>query len=359
MMAPNETSLDFVRHLVLHLLMSGPQDLEYIKKTVLHIMSYRLDEAGVITIAGRSQFDAMVWAVMSSLCNAGLAESVKIRRFCITEDGRKAFRAHVNFISAEDLKKVSKDYRRLTSRPDPAKAAPAPERAQVRCREGIVAMIDMLGTREPHNESRTADMHNNWNTLLTYAMHLVKKERGPHGCKISAFSDTMFVTAEGDGRVLLGAFGRVGIRLIPKSIELGTPIRGCVATGRFYQSGRRLFTGPAVREAATYYERPQWVGISTCPSAYGKIGGLGGARACYTKYDMPLKRSVEYDALVVNWPDCYNHEHVDKEGDLDEMLSILDRRMEEAPDVDASFKWRNTRDFLCMATGTEGRPARP
>ena len=46
MMAPSEKSLDFVRHLVLHLLMSGPQDLEYIKKTVLHTMSYRLDEAG-------------------------------------------------------------------------------------------------------------------------------------------------------------------------------------------------------------------------------------------------------------------------------------------------------------------------
>lgn len=165
----------------------------------------------------------------------------------------------------------------------------------------------------------------------------------------------MFVTADGDAKVLLGAFGRICSRLIPKSIHLDIPIRGCVAVGEFYQSGRGLFTGPAVREAAAYYGLPQWIGISSCPSAYNKIDGLGSGRACYAKYDIPLNHSVEYGGLVVNWPDRYNHDHVDREKELDYMLALLEQRMVRTLGVDASLKWRNTRDFLCATTGVEGR----
>lgn len=186
----------------------------------------------------------------------------------------------------------------------------------------------------------------------------MKKEPELQDCDVLAFSDTMFITAKGDAEVLLGAFGRVCTRLIPKSICLDIPIRGCVATGEFYQSGDALISGPAVCEAAAYYELPQWIGISSCPSAYSKIDGLSSGRGFYTKYDIPLKSSVEYGGLAVNWPDRYNHEHVDREKELDNMLRFLEQRLEQTPDINVSLKWRNTRDFLCVATGVEGRPIR-
>ena len=355
-MVSDEKNCNYERHYVLNLLDHGPHFLEEIEKMVLASINDYSKEARSTTVAGRSQFDARMRKIMSTLCNAGMAESIGGRRFRITEDGRKMYKKPENYISTEDLKKESPDYHRLVSVPDLVENAPPSENAPILCKTGIVALIDMLGTRRPRSPDDEERIHNNWSAFKQYADRLVEEDPGLQDCKVSAFSDTMFVTAKGNAEPLLGAFGRVAASLIPKSIDLDIPIRGCVAAGKFYESGQSLFTGPAVSEAASYYERPQWIGISSCPSAYSRIDGMGSGRACYTKYDMPLKRSVEYGALVANWPDRYNYEHADREEELDRMLVTLDRRMAQAADIDASLKWRNTRDFLCAETGTEGRP---
>ena len=353
-MAPNEIHSG-VRHQVLNMLMHGTHDLEKIKERLSRTRGW-IDE-GDATAAGRSQLDAMVWKIMSSLCNAGLVESTRVRQFRITEDGEEVLRNNTDSrISTDDLKIKSADYRRLASGPDLAVTAPQPQEVPVQHKTGIVSLIDMLGTKDSRNKECNVRVHSSWNALLSYAEHLVRNEPALQSWKVSAFSDTMFITAEGDAKVLLGAFGRMSARLIPKSIDLDIPIRGCVAAGEFYQSGRKLFTGMAVTEAASYYERPQWIGISSCPSAYNVIDGLGNGRAYYTKYDMPLKQSVEFGALVVNWPDHYNQEHADREKELDKMLNTLDSRLGRTDGIDASLKWRNTRDFLCVSTGTERRP---
>lgn len=348
---------DYTRNFVLRLLEYGPQSLEEIKRTILRSMAYYADEAEIATVAGRSQFDVTVWGIMSSLCNAGLVESTKIQRFRITEKGKALHHKYNPLISIETLKKESKEYSRLVVETDAKTTLPS-KKISIQPMDGIVALIDMLGTREPRNRNCTVLMHNNWHTLLSYANYLVKKEPELQDCNVLAFSDTMIITAKGNAEVLLGPFGRVCTRLIPKSIYLDIPIRGCVATGKFYQSGDALITGPAVNEAAAYYELAQWIGISSCPSAYNKIDGLVSGRGCYTKYDIPLKRSVEYGGLVVNWPDHYNHEHAGSEEELDNMLRRLEGRLGSTSDISASLKWRNTRDFLCIATGVEGRPIR-
>ena len=292
---------------------------------------------------------------MSSLCNAGLVESIGVQRFHITDKGKEVHRKHNPMISIEILKKESEEYCRLVTKVD-NESVLSPKKVFPTSKNGIVALVDMLGTREQHKANHIMRMHNNWHALLSYANHLVKEESKLQDCKVSAFSDTMFVTAKGNAEVLLGAFGGVCTRLIPKSICLDIPIRGCVAAGEFYQSGDALISGPAVSEAAAYYELPQWIGISSCPSAYNKIIGLNNGRGYYTKYNIPLKNSVEYGGLAVNWPDRYNHEHEDNEKELNSMLRIIERKMERISDISASLKWRNTRDFLCMATGVEGRP---
>ena len=328
---------DGARHQVLALLTYGTQDLEKIKEMLFRTRGYQGE--GDASVAGRSQVDTIVRKIMSSLCRAGLVKSVRMRQFCITKEGKEVlFNDRDNMITTKDLEKKSFGYRRLTSELDLAETTQWPEEVLVERKAGVVALIDMLGTRVPRNASDTRIMHNNRNKVLSCAKHLVKKELGSQSFEVSAFSDTMFVTAEGDAKALLSAFGRVCSTLIPESIVLDIPIRGCVAAGEFYQSGRRLFTGPAVTEAASYYERPQWIGVSSCPSAYNKIDGLSSGSACYTKYDMPLKSSVEYGAIVVNWPDRYNDEHADREVELDKMIGILDCKLEQGSDIEASLK---------------------
>lgn len=346
---------DGTRNFVLNLLEYGPQGMEEIKESILRSMPYYAGEAEATTVTGRSRFDVIMWGIMSSLCNAGLVESTGIQRFQITAEGKAVHRKYNPIISIEILKKESEEYCRLATKVDNEFMSLSKKVLPI-SKNGIVALIDMLGTREIHKANHITHMHNNWHTLLSYANHLVEEEPKLEGCNVSAFSDTMFVTAKGNAEVLLGAFGWVCTRLIPKSICLGIPIRGCVAAGKFYQSGGALISGPAVNEAAAYYELPQWIGISSCPSAYNKINSLNSGRGYYTKYDIPLKNSVEYGGLAVNWPDRYNHEHEDKEKELNDMLGRLEHEMGRTSDISASLKWRNTRNFLCMATGVEGRP---
>ena len=143
-MAPDGKNYDFERHYMLTLLGLGPQLIEEIKKAFLGSTEHSLSEARETTVAGRSRFDVRVRKMMSSLCNAGLAESVGGRRFGITEDGMEVYDKYINLISTEDLKKESPDYLRLVSGPDPVESAPALEKAPIPCKTGIVAMIDML-----------------------------------------------------------------------------------------------------------------------------------------------------------------------------------------------------------------------
>lgn len=357
-MTQEKKSHDFERCLALSMLRDGPKDLEEIKTVILKCVDDYSAEAESATVAGRSKLDVIVRGIMSSLCNTGLAESTKIQRFRITDDGVEMLNRHNPLLKIIDLKNESMSYRRSMLDSDLVKAAPPTKNAPIPCKVGIVSMIDMLGTRERRAEGDAQQLHNDWNAFLSYTEELVRREQVLQSCNVSAFSDTMFITGDGNIKELLSAFGRVAAMLIPKSIELNIPVRGCVAAGEFYQSDQKLFTGTAVNEASAYYNRPQWIGISSCPSAHNKIDGMGGGRAFYTKYDLPLKSSVEYGSLVVNWPDRYNHEHVDREGELGKMLDMLDCRLEETNGVDASLKWRNTRDFLCAATGVEGRPIR-
>ena len=258
-------------------------------------------------------------------------------------------------ITVEGLKESSY-YSRLISEPDLDRTAVLPKKASLQHRNGIVALIDMLGTKELRTKKGVKQMHSNWTEFLSYSQQLAQGKTGIQGYDISAFSDTMFITAEGNTETLLESFGIMATRLIPKSINLGIPIRGCVAAGTFYQSGPNLLTGPAVTEAASYYNQPQWIGISACFSAHKKISSFESGKACYTKYDIPLKTSVERGGLAVNWPDLYNREHDNVEEELNEILCIIDCNLEDILDINASVKWRNTRDFLHAATGIEGRP---
>ena len=205
---------DFERRLVLDRLRYGPKDLEELKSLILdHVNGYSA-EAESATVARRSKFDIVIRGIMSSLCNAGLAESTKIQRFRITDDGKEMLLRHNTPLSITDLEKESQDYHRLTSEPGLGETTPPAKRTPITSNTGIVAMIDILGTRERRTESDAEQLHNDWNAFLSYTNTIVQREPGLQNCKVSAFSDTMFITADGDDTALLAAFGRISAMLI-------------------------------------------------------------------------------------------------------------------------------------------------
>lgn len=100
-----------------------------------------------------------------------MIESTRVRRFHITEKGKKAFPKCDSLISTKFLTKISKEYCRLVEEAD-IKDDLQPKIAPAQCKDGIVALIDMLGTKEHRSANCTMRMHHNWHTLLLYTKKL-------------------------------------------------------------------------------------------------------------------------------------------------------------------------------------------
>lgn len=128
------------------------------------------------------------------------------------------------------------------------------------------------------------------------------------------FSDTVIITASLDKDVPSGFpievyIPFVGHTLIaPFLAALRNDIlfRGSISVGRLYLSvDTSLTVGPAVDEAAEYYRLPDWIGISTAPSAtialrHSEIPDLLSQH--FVEYDIPLKSGVEKNGYALAWP---------------------------------------------------------
>lgn len=58
-------------------------------------------------------------------------------------------------------------------------------------------------------------------------------------------------------------------------------------------------------EAADWYEKADWFGIHACPTANFLLDKYNHIRSLlffYTKYNIPMKDSIYYEAWTVNWP---------------------------------------------------------
>jgi hypothetical protein len=91
--------------------------------------------------------------------------------------------------------------------------------------------------------------------------------------------------------------------------------RGSISVGNFYQSASHidfdttLTVGPAVDEAAEYYTLPNWVGISTAPSATLAIEQCNAtdlSEKFFVRYDIPMKNGAEKNGFALAWPALEN-----------------------------------------------------
>ena len=296
---------------------------------------------------------------VSQLRIAGYLSNAEIGRFAITRAGRDALASGAGRLTNEFLLSHSAAYRLHRDEQAARKRAPdgggtgAPAET-----EGMVAILDVLGTRGQGGPEDHARLHDGWRDLLSSAQHLIGCSKALSGrCTLSAFSDTMFVTAASPGRPAGGgpgpedvliAFSDIAWRLVVKSIEDDVPVRGCVSYGRHYAGAPNLLTGSAVDEAAHYHDLPQWIGVSAAPSANRALSRAIRRRSdprnrFYTRYDLPLGSSVERDAWVVNWPRRYDDE---EPGEATEnALCRIDGEIDGITDVGAALKWRTTRKF--------------
>ena len=305
--------------------------------------------------SGRSSFGMNVRRAAHNLRAAGLIRNEAIGRFDMTEEGRTVLAARPPRIDARYLRENCEQYRLHEERLAKSRGSlrKQKEAGGPRRRHGMVAIIDMLGVKgswRGEGYSGPAGLHKRWNELLGSTRRLLRDgELAAKNITFSAFSDTMFITAEGrDYDRMLLSFGGIMWQAITHSIRRDVPLRGCVSCGTYYRSRDNLFTGRAVDEAAEYYSLPQWIGISAAPSANGVLSRAiprpsHRNNRIYRRHDIPLRASVEQDAWALNWPRQCDDD--DEEGAMEQIVEHIDERMGGLTDIGAALKWRNTRKF--------------
>jgi len=160
-----------------------------------------------------------------------------------------------------------------------------------------------------------------------------------------AFSDTFILTATSRrhlGEFLVLAAGNLLIPMMMHALDMGIYFRGCISFGTFYTS-KRMMIGPAIDEAAEYYTMPEWVGVSTAPSAHiglNKIADIVRDLNLFIRYDIPLKNGIERNGWALNWPSGDREEGITRMRKM-----VLNRKLSKSADVGISFKYRNTIDF--------------
>lgn len=317
---------------------------------------FGLDDAErgeVHAVSGRPKFGMRVRQAVSHLRIADYLANSETGSFAITQAGRTALASRPGRMTNEFLMSHSTAYRRHRDAQAARKRRLGGGAGTPAESEGMIAILDVLGVKGQGGPEDHARLHKGWRDLLSASRYLLDDSEALRGrYTLSAFSDTMFVTASASGTAvaedLLLAFSDVAWRLVVRSIESDVPVRGCVSYGRYYGGARGLFTGRAVDEAARYHALPQWIGVSAAPSANRALSRSIRRRSdprnrFYTRYDIPLGSSVERDAWVVNWPRQYDDEEPGEA--MESVLARIDGKLDGITDVDAALKWRNTRKF--------------
>ncbi len=186
---------------------------------------------------------------------------------------------------------------------------------------GFVCILDALGTKgswiqEPHDSFITKIKSFN-KDLLTYMNSYNKSQFGK--LEIYSFSDTIFVIykcpiEEGkEPRLLIPIFAKVIAAAFSYALTKKLFLRGAISQGNFYQD-ENIFVGPAIDDAAAYFEKTDWIGVICTPStSYASefailVGDsiIKKSNQYLIKYDVPMHNQVCENLYSINWPAWFN-----------------------------------------------------
>lgn len=102
-------------------------------------------------------------------------------------------------------------------------------------------------------------------------------------------------------------------RYLFHSIEEGILFRGAFSIGHYIEDiSSNTVMGPAVTDAAAWYNQPEWVGLSSTPLTnsaleyyYCDTREKIGDRGYLCKYDVPMKGGNSYNLYTVDWPSAF------------------------------------------------------
>lgn len=170
---------------------------------------------------------------------------------------------------------------------------------------GVVTFLDVLGwkgiwQRKPEAIEDLESIVNGINKIAK------TKERGKtiHGTSVLIVSDTIVLFTEANYEIvkeIIELHGELCTYAIQVSIKKGLPLRGATSFGEVVISNKNnIFAGRAIDEAASWYEKADWIGVFLTPSSNLLFTNF--PSKFWAEYKPPFKiKEASYEAFSVNW----------------------------------------------------------
>lgn len=226
---------------------------------------------------------------------------------------------------------------------------------------GVVILGDILGTKGMWREKISRDVIANWSWLVEKTTESLERRFNKPNVKVRAFSDTVLITCTGgDTKDTVAKVGAFLKEFISICIVYDFPIRGVFSLGQFVDS-EQMIIGPAIDEAASFYEQSNWIGFSATPSTFSIIEKLEkssryktSVKKYFIKYDVPMKNTapdkqnwaiqIDPDYLITS----SSAKNFTKKSDFLDMSirDIVDYKLEHPSGAESGIKWKNLLLFL-------------
>lgn len=233
---------------------------------------------------------------------------------------------------------------------------------------GIVALMDALGARTMSIESSAEYLDSI--ALLKREIQdarqiTLEEESDPSVSDMFAklkprfFGDSILMTYQvRDAKLLIDYLDKLVFILncfVPTAMELGVLFRGALSIG-YYLEKQDVALGPAVTDAANWYEKADFIGIIATPSASHYIKAACAeafgpdALDCplagfLVTYDVPLSGGGTLRTYALNWPDAMSAVHC-KTYEQAPLPWFYDRVKEFSVPPGTETKYANTEAFI-------------
>jgi hypothetical protein len=224
---------------------------------------------------------------------------------------------------------------------------------------GVIVFLDALGTKGIWARAEPKSVIQAWGEVIKAFQSAIEQSPKLLGeakdddalvYDMKAFSDTVIIAlrCNDDPASLIPLIAETVLKPFTEALMKGIFFRGVIAIGKFHLSDT-LIIGPAVDEAADWYEQSDWIGISTTPSAtFGlyRLEEQGARISALVRYNVPIKGGGQ-DDWAVAWPRELQKAALTISGNpLNARGQLLNIFAEKPIAVNAASKYRNTLRFF-------------
>lgn len=175
---------------------------------------------------------------------------------------------------------------------------------------GLVILLDALGMKGVWTRKNPFHVLQRWEEVYIAFESAINNTIIPSpniSIQFKTFSDTVLITAA--DKVFLqqnpARFFSFMAHCIMAPFLTGLfkniYLRGVISTGEFYQS-TKMAVGPAIDDAATYYESPNWIGISVTPTASSLLSLSHDTSDLLVPYNIAYKGGMAKIGWALAWP---------------------------------------------------------